>query len=114
NMSHEIRTPLNGVLGIADVLTRTRLTAKQRELVGVIRQSGGLLNGLLADLLDLARVEAGAAELRLEPVELADVIASVKDLFAPVAAEKGLRLRAVVEVGAEGAVECDAQRLRQV
>jgi signal transduction histidine kinase/NO-binding membrane sensor protein with MHYT domain/CheY-like chemotaxis protein len=114
NMSHEIRTPLNGVLGIAEVLTRTKLSAKQRELVGVIRQSGGLLNGLLADLLDLARVEAGAAELRPEPVDLAKLVASVKDLFASAAAEKGLQLRAVVEVGVDEAVDCDPQRLRQV
>jgi signal transduction histidine kinase/ActR/RegA family two-component response regulator len=115
NMSHEIRTPLNGVLGIADVLDRTRLSAKQRELVGVIRQSGGLLNGLLTDLLDLARVEAGAAELRLETVELAGLVDSVKDLFAPAAAEKGLQLRAAIEVGPAGAtVTCDPQRLRQV
>jgi signal transduction histidine kinase/NO-binding membrane sensor protein with MHYT domain/CheY-like chemotaxis protein len=114
NMSHEIRTPLNGVLGIADVLTRTRLSAKQRELVGVIRQSGGLLNGLLTDLLDLARVEAGAAELRPEPVELAGLVGSVKDLFLPMAGEKGLQLRAVIEVGEGEVVDCDPQRLRQV
>jgi len=114
NMSHEIRTPLNGVLGIADVLTRTRLTGKQRELVGVIRQSGSLLNGLLADLLDLAKIEAGAAELRLEPVLLVALINSVKDLFATMAAEKGLALRGVVDLDAERVVQCDPQRLRQV
>jgi len=114
NMSHEIRTPLNGVLGIADVLTRTRLSAKQRELVGVIRQSGALLNGLLTDLLDLARVEAGAAELRPEAVRLDELVVSAKELFAGAAAEKGLALAAVVEVGAEAAVRCDPQRLRQV
>jgi len=115
NMSHEIRTPLNGVLGIADVLARTRLSARQRELVGVIRQSGGLLNGLLTDLLDLARVEAGAAELRPEPVDLAGLVGSVKDLFAPAAAERGLQLSATIELGPAGAVvDCDPQRLRQV
>jgi signal transduction histidine kinase/ActR/RegA family two-component response regulator len=113
NMSHEIRTPLNGVLGIADVLTRTKLSARQRELVGVIRQSGGLLNGLLTDLLDLARVEAGAAELRPEPVALDTLAAEVKDLFAGAAAGKGLALSARIEVG-EGVVDCDPQRLRQV
>jgi signal transduction histidine kinase/NO-binding membrane sensor protein with MHYT domain/ActR/RegA family two-component response regulator len=115
NMSHEIRTPLNGVLGIADVLVRTKLSARQKALVGVIRQSGSLLNGLLTDLLDLARVEAGSAELRPEAVELAGLLTSIKDLFAPAAAEKGLQLRTVIELGAADAmVDCDPQRLRQV
>ncbi len=113
NMSHEIRTPLNGVLGIADVLTRTRLTGRQRELVGVIQESGGLLNGLLTDLLDLARVEAGVTELRTQPTRLDALIGSVRDLFAGAAAEKGLALHAIVDVGFE-AVNCDPQRLRQV
>jgi signal transduction histidine kinase/NO-binding membrane sensor protein with MHYT domain/ActR/RegA family two-component response regulator len=113
NMSHEIRTPMNGVLGIADVLSRTKLSAEQRGLVGVIRQSGGLLNGLLTDLLDLARVEAGAADLRPEPVELDALVTSVKDLFAASATEKGLAVRTVIDVG-EGRIDCDPQRLRQV
>ncbi|HEX4710738.1 ATP-binding protein [Phenylobacterium sp.] len=114
NMSHEIRTPLNGVLGIADVLTGTRLSAKQRELVGVIRQSGGLLNGLLSDLLDLAQVESGVVELRPEPVRLDALVDSVRALFAGAAHEKGLALIAAVEPAAEGVVDCDPQRLRQV
>ena len=114
NMSHEIRTPLNGVLGIAEVLTRTRLSAQQRQLVGVIQQSGALLNGLLTDLLDLARAEAGAVELRLEPVELAGLLTSVRDLFAGSAQEKGLTLRALIDPAVEGLVDCDPQRLRQV
>src|SRR4051812_38454582 len=105
NMSHEIRTPLNGVLGIADVLTRTKLSDKQRGLVGVIRQSGELLNGLLTDLLDLARAEAGAVVLRPEPVALGDLVRSVKDLFAGSAQEKGLALQAMIDADAEGVVE---------
>ena len=114
NMSHEIRTPLNGVLGIADVLQRTELSDQQREFVGVIQSSGHLLNGLLTDLLDLARAEAGAIELRPEPTELAGLLTSVKDLFAGSAQEKGLTLRADIRPGVEGYVSCDPQRLRQV
>jgi signal transduction histidine kinase/ActR/RegA family two-component response regulator len=114
NMSHEIRTPLNGVLGVADLLGRTRLNNRQRELVGVIRQSGSLLNGLLADLLDLARVEAGVTELRPERVDIAELAEGVRNLFAGSADAKGLVLTAHVGPGAEGEVLCDPLRLRQV
>ena len=101
------------MLGIAEVLTTTRLSAKQRELVGVIKQSGGLLNGLLTDLLDLARVEAGAAELRPQPLPLDQLVGSVTALFAGAAAEKGLQLHGFVDATA-GVVDGDPQRLRQV
>ena len=114
NMSHEIRTPLNGVLGIADVLMRTRLTARQRQLVGVVQQSGGLLNGLLTELLDLARVEAGMAELRPEPIRPGDLAAQVCDLFQGRAQERGLGLRLAIGPGADAEVSCDPLRLRQI
>jgi signal transduction histidine kinase/ActR/RegA family two-component response regulator len=114
NISHEIRTPLNGVLGITDALARTRLSARQRELVGVIRQSGGRLDGLVGDLLDLARAEAGLAELKPERTDLGGLIRDVKDQFSEAAALKGVALHAVVDPAADGGVECDPHRLRQV
>ncbi|HEX7885560.1 MAG TPA: MHYT domain-containing protein, partial [Phenylobacterium sp.] len=114
NMSHEIRTPLNGVLGVADVLAGTTLTGEQRELVGVIRTSGSLLNALLTDLLDLARVEAGAAELRPEPTSLAELTESVRGLYAARAEQKSVALRVEMAPDAGVRVTCDALRLRQV
>jgi CheY-like chemotaxis protein/anti-sigma regulatory factor (Ser/Thr protein kinase) len=102
------------VLGVADLLGRTRLSGRQRELVGVIRQSGGLLNALLADLLDLARVEAGVAELRPERTEIGELAVSVRDLFAGSAEAKGLTLTAHIGQGAGAAAVCDPVRLRQV
>ena len=114
NMSHEIRTPLNGVLGVADVLAETDLSDQQQELVGVIRTSGALLNALLADLLDLARVEAGVAELRPEPTDLAAMVTSIRGLYAPRAEQKGLAIRAEIALGEETWASCDAMRLRQV
>ena len=114
NMSHEIRTPLNGVLAAADVLSGARLTDQQRELVDVIRESGGLLNTLLADLLDLARVEAGAEALRPEPVSLAELVASVAALHRPSAEHKGLSLDVEMDAEAGAHTLCDSLRLRQV
>ncbi|WP_309088037.1 ATP-binding protein [Phenylobacterium sp.] len=114
NMSHEIRTPLNGVLGVADILMRSPLSAKQQELVGVIQASGSLLNALLNDLLDLARIEAGAVELRPERASLGEVVRSARDLFQARADELGLALAAEVDPACETDVLCDAVRLRQV
>jgi signal transduction histidine kinase/ActR/RegA family two-component response regulator len=114
NMSHEIRTPLNGVLGIADVLAHTELTPKQQELVGVMQSSGALLNALLTDLLDLARVEAGAEALQQEPADLADLVASVAGLLAGRAEQKGLAVRTEIDLGAGAWASCDPRRMRQV
>jgi len=114
NMSHEIRTPLNGILGVADVLASAKLSSQQGELVGVIQTSGALLNALLTDLLDLARVEAGAAELRPEPTSLAELVRAVRGLYAPRAKQKGLALTIEMDEADCGRVACDGMRLRQV
>jgi PAS domain S-box-containing protein len=63
NMSHEIRTPLNGVVGMADLLCRSTLPAREREFAEIIRTSGETLERLLSDILDLARVESGGVTL---------------------------------------------------
>ncbi len=114
NMSHEIRTPLNGVLGVADVLAASRLSAKQQELVSVIKSSGDLLNALLSDLLDIARVEAGMAELRPTPTPLGEIARSVVALYGPQAEQKGLRIALEMGPDADTTVDCDGVRLRQV
>jgi len=114
NMSHEIRTPLNGVLGVADVLVASGLSTKQQELVGVIKTSGDLLNALLGDLLDLAQIEAGAADLRPQPTPLDSLAQSVCDLYAPQAEQRGLAFRLEIAAGAGAVVSCDGVRLRQV
>jgi signal transduction histidine kinase/ActR/RegA family two-component response regulator len=116
NMSHEIRTPLNGVLGVADLLMRSGLGEPQQDLVRAIQESGTLLNGLLTDLLDLARVEAGMAELRPVDVDLRDLVRSVGVLFQGAASKKGLTLKVDIrdDSPADAQVSCDPMRLRQV
>jgi PAS domain S-box-containing protein len=92
NMSHEIRTPLNAVLGIADVLSRTSLTDEQLGYLDKIRGASRLLLGVINDILDLSKIEAG--ELRLEslPFDLADTVERLSALFSDAASEKGLVL----------------------
>ncbi|MDP1874496.1 PAS domain-containing hybrid sensor histidine kinase/response regulator [Phenylobacterium sp.] len=93
NMSHEIRTPLNGVLGVAGALARTAMHPKQREMVQLIETSGRALEGLLSDILDLAKIDAGRMALRLEPFDLEQLVTDTIALFQASAAQKGVELR---------------------
>jgi PAS domain S-box-containing protein len=113
-MSHEIRTPLNGVLGMARAMSADALSATQRDRLGVIRQSGESLLGLLNDVLDLSKVEAGKLELDVEPFDICEVVASAQAMFAGVAQGKGLSLEMVVDETTRGTYLGDAVRVRQI
>jgi signal transduction histidine kinase/CheY-like chemotaxis protein len=114
NMSHEIRTPLNGILGMAQVLALEGLPAAAREKVQVIRNSGEALLGLLNDVLDLSKIEAGGMELDPAPFDLAGVVGSATRSFADAAARKGVAFRAEIDPEALGAWRGDGGKLRQV
>jgi len=114
NMSHEIRTPMTGVLGFADLLANTELTAEQRDYVETIRSSGEALLSLINDILDFSKIESGRLQLESAPVELRGVVERTVGLLAVQAAQKGLRLCFNIEPSVPGAIEGDAMRLRQV
>ena len=113
-MSHEIRTPLNGVLGTAGALAQTELTASQREMVGVMLDSGDLLTTILSDILDLAKIEAGRLELERAAFRPDDVLKRGVNLFQSSAAAKGLEMRTIFGEGLDVRAMGDAVRLRQV
>ncbi len=92
NMSHEIRTPLNGVLGVAGALARTALDSKQREMVHLIETSGRALEGLLSDIVDVAKIDAGRMVLRLEAFDLWELVTDTISLFRASASQKGVEL----------------------
>lgn len=94
-MSHELRTPLNAVLGYAELLElgiSGPLTDKMREQVGRIRTSAKHLLGLVNDILDLAKVEAGKLSVSTGPASAATTVASAIALIQPQAAARGLEL----------------------
>ena len=93
NMSHEIRTPLNGVLGMAYVLENRLSAAEDKAMVRVIRDSGEHLLGVINDILDLAKIEAGRLILDPHPIDLADIAARIAALHGLTAAAKGIDLR---------------------
>ncbi|MBZ2207887.1 ATP-binding protein [Massilia soli] len=114
-MSHELRTPLNAILGFAQILTSDALPStlpQKKEFAGHILKSGRHLLTLINEILDLAKVEAGAVNLSLEPVALGDVMGECRSMIEPIAAQRGIR---VLFPEARGTVvEADRTRLKQV
>jgi PAS domain S-box-containing protein len=114
NMSHEIRTPLNGVLGMAQVLTLTDLNARQRSAVETIISSGTSLLGLIEDVLDLSKIEAGQLALEPLPVTPKSLIEDAGQAVKGVALQKGLHLDICAGTGSETACLLDPRRVRQI
>jgi PAS domain S-box-containing protein len=114
NMSHEIRTPLNGVLGVAGALRRSQLSDRQIEMVRVIEDSAESLQVLLADILDLARVEAGRLEISPRPFDMREMVSNVAELFKPKAEEKGLSLGVHLDLEPDAHFVGDAIRIKQI
>ena len=114
NMSHEIRTPLNGVLGMAQVLAKSGLSPGDHDKVRLIRASGETLLGLLNDLLDLSKIEAGRMDIDVHEFDLeAEIDTSTRSL-ATLAAQKDVRFLVEVHPEACGTWRGDAGRIRQV
>ncbi|MDW8479254.1 MAG: histidine kinase dimerization/phospho-acceptor domain-containing protein [Xanthomonadales bacterium] len=113
-VSHEIRTPLTGVLGMAELLVRQPLGAEGRRFAEAIRHGGELLLRLIEDLLVWSRLEAGRLEVERRPVELAALIANVLAIERPLAARKGLELRAELEPGLPPFILGDGLRIEQI
>jgi two-component system, sensor histidine kinase and response regulator len=113
-MSHELRTPLNAILGFGQVLEMNPLSDDQRECVNQITRGGKHLLGLINEVLNIARIEAGRMDLSPEPVRVADMLREVLDLVQPLGAAKQIRLRADLANVNGHCVLADNQKLKQV
>lgn len=117
NMSHELRTPLNSLLILARMLAANEegnLTESQIEEARVIHNGGLELLGLINDILDLSKVEAGKLSIIREPTTIEGIAQRMERQFAPVAKEKGVTFRVTVAEGLPKNLYTDAQRVEQI
>lgn len=114
NISHEIRTPMNAIVGLSEVLKDTSLSSDQEEYVNTIRQSGSDLLGIINEILDLSKMEAGRVEIRPASFQLRECVESAAEMIAPKAAEKGIEFSIQMDPNLPIYITADEMRVRQI
>ncbi|MBN8419731.1 MAG: response regulator [Verrucomicrobia bacterium] len=117
NMSHELRTPLNSVLILAQLLAENRdgnMSEEQIKYARTIQGSGNDLLGLINDVLDLAKIEAGRMDIKPQHVGIRGLLEGLRRQFEPVADKRGLKLELKTLPDAPDGLETDQQRLDQI
>ena len=114
NMSHEIRTPMNGVLGMAEILLATNLSARQQQLVKTLYFSGETLLRVINDILDFSKIEAGKLELESLDFDLRELVEAVAKIYQEQARSKGLELFRDIQPAGPIRLRGDPGRLKQI
>ncbi|MET1076907.1 MAG: PAS domain S-box protein [Pseudomonas sp.] len=117
NMSHELRTPLNSILILSEQLKQNvagNLSDKQVKHADIVHRAGSDLLQLINDVLDLAKIEAGRVQLKLEPLNVHDMLVELDASLRPMAELKGLRLLSSLEPGVPRVIYSDRGRLQQI
>ncbi|SEA93238.1 hybrid sensor histidine kinase/response regulator [Rubrimonas cliftonensis] len=113
-MSHEIRTPMNGVIGMAELMAGTRLDARQRTFIDIINSSAHALLGLINEILDFSKIDAGQLRLSPQPFKLSRLVSEPAGLVARAAAAKNLDFVVRIAPDAPDRLVGDFARLRQI
>jgi PAS domain S-box-containing protein len=114
NVSHEVRTPMNHVMGMIELLLNTRLDDEQQAFVDILQKSADSLMGVLNDVLDYSRIEAGKVDCECIGFDLRTLVEKIETLMAPKAVEKGLKFSLFVHQLVPSLLMGDPGRLRQV
>lgn len=113
-VSHELRTPLTSIRGFAELMEMRLEQPRFKDQARMIRKAAEHLNELLTEILDLAKVEAGAMPVTPEPVALAELLQSTLDFFSVTAVQKSLGLKLQLAPSAPQTLLCDGLRLKQI
>jgi signal transduction histidine kinase len=116
NMSHELRTPLNAIMGFSEILldvTMNLTSGERTEFLRNIHSSGQHLLGLINDILDLAKIEAGKMDLHAEEMPVMEALQEVTTILDPMARQQGLQLRTVA-VAEASVIKADRSKFKQV
>ena len=114
NMSHEIRTPMNSIVGMSELLSNEVLNERQAEYVNDIRISATALLGIINDILDISRIEAGKMQLNPIDFDINQLLVSVESMFAFMAQQKGLSFEMQMLSELPSCLYGDDIRIRQI
>tara|TARA_R110001592_G_scaffold357416_1_gene660601 strand:+ start:175055 stop:178621 length:3567 start_codon:yes stop_codon:yes gene_type:complete len=114
NMSHEIRTPLNAISGLVELLNHPADETEQAKTLRLTQESVNALTGIIDDVLDLSKIEAGMLDIRPEFIAIQKNIESAVEIFSSSASAKNLNLQAYFDSNIPSMLKCDPLRLRQV
>jgi signal transduction histidine kinase/CheY-like chemotaxis protein len=113
-MSHELRTPLAAIMGFSELLGMADLDERKREWAATILKAGQHLLGLVDEVLDISRIEAGEISFSLEPVSISPVLDEAMELIGPLAEGRRVTLHPPRLGDGSGYIRADKQRLKQV
>lgn len=114
NMSHEIRTPMNAILGFTNLLLQKKLDEDSAGYVQTIKKSSENLLGIINDILDLSKIEAGMLRIEAAPFNIRGLIHSVEAMFADKSMEKNIKLTTHIDEAVPNTLYGDAMRLTQI
>jgi PAS domain S-box-containing protein len=113
-VSHELRTPINAIIGFSKMLSSSTLTLDQREQVEMINSSGLALEKIIADILNLSKIDSGKIDIEHAPFSLRICVQDICAFFAPKARSLALALDSKVDAGVPEIVNSDESRIRQI
>ncbi|MFO1390961.1 MAG: ATP-binding protein [Agitococcus sp.] len=113
-MSHEIRTPMNAVIGVAQLLEATPLNDSQQHYIGLLKNSGNLLLGVINDILDYAKITSGNVELEKTPFDLSNILSSTYQILSTSTQNTDINLVFNIEKDVPQWIEGDPIRLQQI